>query len=141
MTREPPNLFESQIGVSDRYGEITHKYSSKPERRLMLAVLENAISTYEKHVFSHKAIFFEVERWFFDSQGKDLFSFNSICQVLELNRRLIHRQLLARKTLAPAQSCDLTLNHNIKKRQPYRNISGVHSVVSAQGSNARDACE
>ena len=107
----------------------------------MLAVLEDAISTYEKHFFSHKAIFFEVERWFFDNPGKDLFSFNSICQVLELNRRLIRRQLLARKTLAPAQSCDLTLNRNIKKRQPYRNISGVHSVVSAKGSNARDACE
>ena len=107
----------------------------------MLAVLEDAISTYVKHVFSHKAIFFEVERWFFDNRGKDLFSFNSICQILDLNRRLIRRQLLARKTLAPAQSCDLSLNHNIKKRQPCRNIGGVHSAVSAQGSNARDACE
>jgi len=116
MRQEPTNLLESQIGISDRHREITRKYNSQPERRLLLAVLENAFWTYCKHVFSGKSIFFEVERWFFDSTSKDLFSFNSICQVLELNRGLIRRQLLARKALEAERRYDLILNGNIKKR-------------------------
>jgi len=60
-----------------------------PESRLMLAVLEEALTTYRIGLSSDSPIrrqrFFEVSRWFADRDCSDLFSFECICATLGID--------------------------------------------------------
>jgi hypothetical protein len=60
-----------------------------PESRLMLAVLEEALTTYRLGLESdspqRRQRFFEVARWFADRDGSGLFSFECICATLGID--------------------------------------------------------
>ena len=126
-------LFEPDVLIRDQYWETARQHNLEPEKKLMLGVLENALWTYKKYVFSRKAIFFDVEHWFFDAKRNEFFSFKNICEALGLSPDCIRRRLLAWKALEPVRSYDLTLNPNVKKRQPHRNLDDVHSLASPDG--------
>jgi hypothetical protein len=70
---------------------------SEPERHLILAVLIDAIQTYQKFAFSRshrgQAWFREVETWFLSTDSEDVFSFRNICDVLGLDAALFRRGL------------------------------------------------
>ena len=53
-----------------------------PEKRLLIAVLEEAIKTYRALVFSGGRHFAEVEEWIFSDDNRYAFSFRSICDIL-----------------------------------------------------------
>jgi hypothetical protein len=59
------------------------------EQRLMLAVLENAILAYQKHVFSvgrrGRKLFRETESWILSGDRRSPFAFESICDALDLD--------------------------------------------------------
>ena len=56
------------------------------ERRLMLAVLEDAVSCFQKYAGAtrprNKRLFQEAEEWFMDEEASWVFSFEAICTVL-----------------------------------------------------------
>ena len=80
------------------------------ERKLMFAVLVDAIQTYQKFAdsksFRGKALYREAEAWFWSEDSDRVFSFTNICEVLGLNpaffrwrlRQLtiIHKRLVSR---------------------------------------------
>jgi len=72
----------------------------QPERRLMLAVLEDAIDTYVKHVTSPRGIgrarYNEVANWFRSEDSEWPFSFVSICETLGLEPPVVRRMLVRR---------------------------------------------
>ena len=60
--------------------------AQQPERRLMLAVLEDAVAVLSRHavgkdVRSQRRVR-EIERWYEDRAGHGLFAFENICAVL-----------------------------------------------------------
>ena len=59
------------------------------EKRLMLALLENAIEDFQKYALANdkarKELFQEAEDWFFATDNDSLFSFENICEYLQLN--------------------------------------------------------
>jgi hypothetical protein len=63
--------------------------SYDPERRLMLAVLENGVNEYLKTAGSsdpaRQELFREVEPWIESRDPSSLFSFENICDVLDLD--------------------------------------------------------
>ncbi len=65
------------------------------EKRLMLAVLEDAVTCFQKHLKSEgraRELFNEAEKWLFtDSDG--ILSFNNICDILELDTDFIRSGL------------------------------------------------
>lgn len=66
-------------------------------QRLMLGVLEEAIRSYWKyaearHRAAHRS-FREVHRWIESTNRRDLFAFETICDVLDLDARAIRRDL------------------------------------------------
>jgi hypothetical protein len=69
------------------------------ERRLMIAILEDALDVYRKQLTAEdthgRQLFREAEEWLEDTQANDLFSFENICDVLDLNSEYIRRGLHA----------------------------------------------
>ena len=59
------------------------------EKALLLAVLENAIQDSQKYVLSTdkkgKGLFDAAEAWILETDNPSFFSFNNICEYLELN--------------------------------------------------------
>lgn len=61
----------------------------QPERQLMLAVLDDAVSTFCKHLYDQyprkRRVFAEVEEWFASDDTEWPYSFVNICQSLDLD--------------------------------------------------------
>ena len=72
------------------------------EKRLMLALLENAIEDFQKYALANdkarKELFQEAEEWFFATDNDSLFSFENICEYLQLNSNYLRQGLLRWKT-------------------------------------------
>jgi hypothetical protein len=75
------------------------------ERLLMLAVLEDAVDCYQKHAHSNDPravqIFEEAQEWVDSSDRSWLFSFENICDTLEINADYVRRGLRAWKERGP----------------------------------------
>ena len=81
-------LFEPDVLLKDQFTARSGATVSR-EKRLMLAVLENALDSYQKYVFSRdgqgRQLFEEALEWL-DSPNNDwLFSFRNICETLDIN--------------------------------------------------------
>src|SRR5437879_705209 len=72
------------------------------EKRLMLALLENAIDDFQKYTLANdtveKELFQEAEEWFLAVDNDSLFSFENICQYLQINSNYLRQGLLRWKT-------------------------------------------
>jgi hypothetical protein len=68
------------------------------EERLMLAVLESAVEYFQKYVLARKPSgkmrFQEAEEWFLEKDSDGLFSFENICDTLQLHPDYIRNGLL-----------------------------------------------
>ena len=69
-----------------------------PEKKLMLAILDDAIDCFQKYIFAYnsrrKAIFHEAEDWILEENSDRLFSFENICEVLGFNPKYVRKGLL-----------------------------------------------
>src|SRR5262245_29843309 len=96
----PDTLLPSQF-----FDRVRRRTEMDGERRLMVAVLEDALDVYRKQLTAHdghgRQLFRDAEEWIEDTQADDLFSFENICDVLDLNAGYIRRGLhmLKAKTL------------------------------------------
>lgn len=78
MTRlEPDILLPAQVALAT---------SAKPEKRLLLAVLEEAVGTYQRYITAtdrrSRATLADVEAWFASEDGTFLYSFVAICDAI-----------------------------------------------------------
>jgi len=75
------------------------------ERRLMFAVLQDAVACWFRHRHARtdygREIFHEIRDWFWDTDQEWLFGFESICVHLELNAEYFRRKLVRWDTLSP----------------------------------------
>jgi len=78
----------------------------EPERFLMLAVLQDAITCLEKHgAFGpkgNKRLFDEARDWVLSQDNQWLFSFNNVCEAVGLNAAYVRRRLLQMSERQPA---------------------------------------
>ena len=93
------SLFQPDTLLSDQYFEnLRRKTFFEPEKRLMLAVLEDAIRYYQDTLFSRngkrKRIFDETEEWIVTPDGDGVFSFEHVCETLGLSPEYLRRGLL-----------------------------------------------
>jgi len=91
-----------------------------PEKRLMLAVLEEAVFTYQRDVGVGGVEFGEVERWFADDDRDWPFSFVNICGALELEPSFVRHGLAEwarQRALLPA-------GQRRRLRNPFRRMNG-----------------
>jgi hypothetical protein len=66
-----------------------------PEQELMLAVLKDGLLSYRRTLRKPIKLTYDDREWFFGSERKPgLFSFESVCTVLELSAQRIRKHLL-----------------------------------------------
>jgi len=120
-------LFEPDVLLPVQYFDLLcRKTPIEPERRLMCAVLEDAVECYRKHFTDHKGKsnddFNEVESWILDPDGDWFFSFENICATLGIDAEYLRSGLLAlkEKSLAahPAGPSDHTIAREMKESAP-----------------------
>src|SRR5262245_13395797 len=92
-------LFEPNTLISEKYLKIYQQAKpAEAEKRLMFAVLAEALQTYQKFAFSRfacgQALFHKAETWFWKDERDGVFSFSSICEVFGLNAPFPTRGLL-----------------------------------------------
>ena len=84
------SLFQPDVLLSEEYLENHRRQLHlEPEKRLMFAVLEDAVACYQKYIDSRrpreKTLFNETEEWIFSKDNPDCFSFESICEHLGID--------------------------------------------------------
>ena len=102
-------------------GNRRRENKTEPLRRLMAAVLCEAVNRFQGNLF-HTSLysrceFVEAEFWLFRDQSKALFSFNNVCDFLSLDPQHIRRQLSSwhrRQVRAPG-STETTMKDPVDK--------------------------
>ena len=111
---------EREHAVDERFGVIFQPDTLRPsqffdrmrrrtehdgERRLMIAVLEDAVDVYRKQAEARdprgEQLFQEAEAWIEDADRTWLFSFQNICDVLDIDADYVRRGLRAWKHKVP----------------------------------------
>jgi hypothetical protein len=109
MEERVTSLFQPDTLLPEQYLDtFRRKLHLEPEKKLMLAVLEDAIACYQKHLFARdgkgKALFLEAEAWVEQKSGEGVFSFDSVCEILGLDPEYLRRGIREWKTRALAQT-------------------------------------
>jgi hypothetical protein len=105
---EPDTLLPIQF-----FGALRRKTQIDGERRLMIAVLEDAVHCYMKHARATdprtRQLFSDAEEWIMASDRSWFFSFENVCDTLDLNPDYVREGLLKWKAtqheVAPAADC------------------------------------
>lgn len=80
------SLFQPDVLLSDQYWETNLKKSVlDPEKRLMLAILGDALESYQKDFLARDPGFRDAEEWILEKGSNWPFSFESICESLSLD--------------------------------------------------------
>lgn len=93
------SLFQPDVLIPAQYFDtLRSKTGMEPEKRLMLAVLEDAIHCFQDNVAAEsdtkRKLFEEAEEWFLSEGDEWAFSFENVCEALGLNPRYVRRGLL-----------------------------------------------
>ncbi len=101
---EPDVLITEQFVVARR-----RRAALSSEKRLMLAVVENALDYYRKYIVATdragRALFTEAAEWIASTSDEDVFSFENISQTLDINPGYFRRGVAAwRQRLLDAHS-------------------------------------
>jgi hypothetical protein len=87
MEERVTSLFQPDTLMPEQYLEtFRRKLHLEPEKKLLLAVLEDAIACFQKYVFARdgkgKVLFQEAEEWILEEDSDWLFSFANLCEML-----------------------------------------------------------
>jgi hypothetical protein len=103
------DLFQEDASLPAQYWEtFARKRDLEPEKRLLLAVLDEAIRCYRSQIFIGGRRFTEVQSWLFSEDIDDTFSFRNICDVLNLSPSRIRQSLRTWKPSAVRRSTHRT---------------------------------
>lgn len=92
------NLFVPDVVTPAQfYGQRRDTYRLQPVRKLMLAVLEDALrcfqTNFDARSESRRRLFREAEEWIYGKGGEGPFSFTTVCETLEIEARLLRSGL------------------------------------------------
>jgi hypothetical protein len=92
-------LFQPDSLLAAHYFEtLRRKTILEPEKRLMLAILEDAINCFQDNLpaqsLRRRRLFEEAEEWIVEADGDWVFSFENICEALGFNPAYVRQGLL-----------------------------------------------
>ncbi len=92
------DLFQPDTTLPFQYSQtLRRKTYLESEKRLMFAVLEDAVSCFQKYHSARnkkgKELFRDVQKWIMDEKDDRVFSFGSICDSLGINPQYLRRGL------------------------------------------------
>jgi hypothetical protein len=110
--------------------------TASPEKRLLLAVLEEAVGTYQRHVVESESrspeVFADVEAWFASEDTDWLCSFVAICDVVGLDPTYVRTGLGLwtdmQRTLPPDTA-------PLAYRFPFRRMNGTRHRTNVRATS------
>ena len=95
---EVASIFSPDTLLPAQYFDDGHrKMLLEPEKRLMLAILEDAVRCFQENCSARygerKRLFNQAQGWIFELRDDWIFGFENICSVLELNADYIRKGL------------------------------------------------
>lgn len=98
------SLFQPDTLLPEQYLDTFRRRSHlEPEKRLMLAVLEDTVACFQKYLLARdhrgQAMFLEAEEWILEKGSDWLFSFENICEVLGMNPDYVRHGLMLWKEM------------------------------------------
>jgi len=139
VAEEPSEkLFSTEIILPVQFLDRTSlKPSDRPEKRLMLAVLEEAVATFQRYVNAKnrrgQRLFQEAEDWIGSTDGNWPFDFENVCAALEIEPEYLRRGLDAWK----AKQRQVGAGAQIY-RFPFRRVNGRRSSITLRSSGLRE---
>jgi len=108
MDERVTSLFQPDTLLPDQYLDtFRRKLHLEPEKKLMLAILEDAVACFQKYLFARdskgKAQFRDTEDWIFQGTDLGIFSFDIVCETLGLEPNYVRRGLAHWKKQRVAQ--------------------------------------
>lgn len=95
---QPDTLLPSQY-----FAVLRRKGAHEPERRLVVAVLEDAVDCFQKHLRARdnkaRELFRDAEEWICSQDRSWPFSFENVCDLLQINPEYLRRGLMAWRDL------------------------------------------
>lgn len=89
---QPDTLLPSQY-----FAALRRKGAHEPERRLAIAVLQDAVDCYQKHFRARerkaRQLFVDAEEWIASEDRSWPFSFDNVCDLLQINPEYLRRGL------------------------------------------------
>jgi hypothetical protein len=122
---EMASLFQPDSLLPVQYFEnFRRKVQTEPEKRLMLAVLDDALACFQKHFTSRGGrglrLFRETEEWIFREDSGRPFSFSNICDVVGFDTQYVRQGLLRwrERRIAELSKLGFQLEPKPKKARP-----------------------
>jgi hypothetical protein len=134
------SLFGPEVILPSQFSEpVSVRHSDRGEKRLMLAVLEEAVATFQRNVDAKsrhgQRVFGEAEEWIRSEDSSWPFAFENICQALDIDPEFL-RSGLERWKQAQLQSSNGKAR---VYRFPFRRVNGRRSSISLRSSGMREA--
>lgn len=83
------------------FATLRRKGEHEPERRLVIAVLQDAVDCFQKHMLSRdrkqQQLFRDAEEWISSTDRSWPFSFENVCDLLQINSEYLRRGLITWK--------------------------------------------
>jgi hypothetical protein len=126
------SLFQPDTLISHQYFTTLRTKRLEPEKRLMLAVLEDAVACFQRYILPRnrreKTLFKETEDWVRDKNDDYLFSFENICEALKVNPEYVREGLLHWKQKKLAQQ---------QRIRPINVFSAAHETFVRRSNTGR----
>lgn len=135
-----PALDADIIVPSQYFDRIRSEESAQPEKRLILAVMENAIATFQKSIYGatrrQRRLLRETEEWIYSDEVSWPFSFENICASLDIEADYLRSGLAEWKK---TQLAHYRTQGEPVVRSPLRRMSGRRHALSTYTSAAQAA--
>lgn len=126
---QPDTLLPSQYAAI-----MKRKSAHEPERRLVVAVLEDAVDCFQKHIRARdpkaQQLFLDAEEWICSEDRTWPFSFENVCDLLQINSQYLRRGLMAwrdRQTPEHLRGKVVSLNLVAPEEEPTRSLQQVNA--------------
>ena len=90
---QPDTLLPSQY-----FAALRRKGAHEPERRLVVAVLQDAVDCFQKHLNARdrraRQLYLDAEEWIGSDDRTWPFSFENVCDLLQINAEYLRRGLM-----------------------------------------------
>ena len=132
-------IFAPEVILPSQFFSAPSAGAERPEKQLMLAVLQDAVATLLKHAGSARSgprrLVREAEQWINARDPDWPFSFDNICSALNLDPAAL-REGLRRRGSAPARVVALPLGRRVVGERHRVSVPRPHHRAIAAGSEA-----
>ena len=127
---QPDTLLPSQY-----FAALRRKGAHEPERRLVIAVLQDAVDCFQKHLHARdrkaRQLYLDAEEWIGSDDRSWPFSFENVCDLLQINSEYLRCGLMAWRDRQPADR----LRGKVVRLTPMG--AGTRNAESLKQANAR----